>query len=401
VLPASLTQHPRRDAIGSVIRAALDAASPERCVARHVELDGERLVVGQRAFDLSQYGRVRVFGAGKASVGIAKALRERLGDRISDGLVITKGEGALDLGPIQVRTAGHPLPDQASLEATEELTAALATGQPDDLVLCPISGGASSLLTAPTGVSLEDLRTRTTKLLRSGEPIQSINELRRSWDRIKAGGLARAAAPATVVGLVISDVVGDPLRYIGSGPTVPDRPDERVHNCIIGRNADAIEGATQGAKAADLSVGHYRDPLVGEAREVGKRLGLLLARAEDGFPVARPGVLIAGGETTVEVRGSGVGGRNQELALAAVLPLAKGHDLVIAAFGTDGEDGPSGAAGAIVTHESARRAQEAGLDVLDHLERNDSHTFFKALGDALTTGQTGTNVCDLVLGFVF
>lgn len=401
LLPAHAAQHPWASAVEGIVAAALKAVAPVTCVDAHVRVDGDAIVIDGQRLPLPKRGRVRIFGAGKASLGLTRALLERLGDLVTDGLVIAKHADVDAIGPVRVRTGGHPLPDTSSVEATRELLEQLRGGDPDDLILCPISGGASALACAPEGADLDQIRERTRRLLASGEPIHVINEQRRRWDAIKGGGLARAAAPARVVGLVLSDVIGDPLRYIGSGPTVLDRPQARVVNAIIGRNRDAIEAAAIEATARGLAVGHHREPLAGDARAAGQRLGRVLARSGDGFPVTRPGVLIAGGETTVHVRGPGRGGRNQELALAAVTPLADAVDTWLLTFGTDGEDGPTPAAGALVTGDSARRAAALGLDVIDHLERNDAHTFFERMGDLLVTGPTGTNVGDLALGFVF
>lgn len=399
-LPDSIAEHPHAEAMRSMLDGALAAVAPEACIARHVEREGDELRIGDRHHDLGRFGRVRIFGAGKASVGLTRALLDRLEGVAVDGLVIAKHGSDVDLGAVKLRTAAHPTPDASSVEATAELLEMLGDSKDDDLVLCPISGGASSLMTAPDGMTLEELSSRTAELLRNGATIQVINERRRSWDRIKGGGLAAAAAPARVVGLVLSDVVGDPLRYIGSGPTVPDRPDERIQNLVVGRNADAIEGARLAGERCGLQIGLHRDPLVGEAREAGVTVARILARSGDGFPVADPGCLLLGGETTVTVVGNGRGGRNQELALAAVRRL-HGTDAVLVTLATDGEDGPTPAAGAVVTGQTQARAQAAGLVPAAALSANDSHGFFHALGDLITTGPTGTNVGDLVLGFVF
>lgn len=400
-LPAHLRTHPWAGAVERVMRAALEAVAPATCIRAHLRLEGDALVVDGAAISLPRRGRVRVFGAGKASLGLTAALLDLLGDRVTDGLVIAKHADVDAIGPVKVRTGGHPLPDDASVAATRELIELLADGRDDDLVLAPISGGASALACAPQGIELADIRRRSRALIAGGDPIHVINEARRQWDAIKGGGLARAAAPARVVGLVLSDVVGDPLRTIGSGPTVLDSPDGRVTNAIIGRNRDALEAASTRARAEGLAVGEHREPLAGEAREVGRRLGRVLAHAGDGFPVKRPGVLIAGGETTVHVRGDGRGGRNQELALAAIPLLDAATETWLVTLATDGEDGPTPAAGALVTGESAARARARGLDPIDHLERNDAYGFFERTGDLLVTGPTGTNVGDLALGFVF
>jgi hydroxypyruvate reductase len=373
---------------------------------------------------------------------MAQALVDLLGERVSGGVVSVKeGYGGVSrLGPVQIREAGHPLPDQRGAQATEEMLELVSGAGENDLVLCVISGGGSALLTAPVeGFTLGDLRELTDALLASGAGIEEINTLRKQLDRVKGGGLARAAFPAQVASLILSDVVGNPLGMIASGPTVPNQetsaeaieilerydllgfiPEgifarwqteensnyqiefDRVSNLLVGSNAQAAKAARRKARALGINAELLTTRLEGEAREVGEELaGVLRRMAEENDPFGRPGVLIAGGETTVTLRGSGRGGRNQELALAAVEGLDGLADAALVALATDGGDGVSVGAGAVVTGDTMARARALGLQPGAYLDENDSGTFFKALGDQIVTGPTRTNVNDLVFLFVF
>ncbi len=431
---------------GAIAAAALAAVDPRRCTEHHLHLAGDWLYVGKRPFDLRLYDRLRVFGAGKGAVAMARGIVERLGDRVTDGIVVTKSDRAElpPVGPIQVLGAGHPLPDARSLEATRRIADALADTGPRDLVLAPISGGASALLCEPA-IALDDLRRLVEVALREGLSIEELNAIRRGLDRIKAGGLARLVGEGTTVGLVLSDVIGDPLPMIGSGPTVPVDPStlldelalastrlerltasmdegervlevarahlaldplppraeglEPVFNLIVGSNGHALEAAGKAAAEAGLPPAIVSRGMDGEAREVGARLGALLAEVPQGWPFDRPGLLLAGGETTVTVRGEGIGGRNLELALAAVPALDGVPAVALVALATDGDDGTSRAAGAVVTGLTAARARERGCSVAEALTNNDAAGFFHQVGGMLEIGPTGTNVGDLVLLF--
>jgi hydroxypyruvate reductase len=416
-----------------VLEAALDAADPYQAICRHLVVHGDQLHIGSSTYPLRRLGRIWVVGAGKAVVPMAEAVVDRLGERVSGGLLIVKdGYGDEEvIGPVQVRPASHPVPDDRGLAATAEMLALLSRTQPEDLVIALISGGGSALLSAPApGVPLSDLQSLTAALLRSGAEIGEINAVRVWLDEVKGGGLVRAAAPAAVAGLVLSDVIGDPLEWIASGPTVLStvpRPDAVeilarysldeglpdgirtalrrppppfaptvVDNLLIGNNRMAGEGALAAARHLGITAEWLPEPLQGEARLAGERYGRLLrGYAESG--AERPHLWLAGGETTVTVTGDGIGGRNQELALAAV-PLLDGVEgAVLVSLATDGGDGPTEAAGAVVTGETLARAADLGLDPADHLTRNDSHPFFAALGDCLMTEPTRTNLNDLLL----
>ena len=338
---------------------------------------------------------------------------------------------------------GHPIPDARSLYAGERVLEFVSELNEDDTLICLISGGGSALVTAPyEGISLEDMQSLTSLLLSCGARIDEINTLRRHLDRIKGGGLARATK-ARIISLILSDVIGNPLETIASGPTVLDpttreealkimkkyfsalttesrrhrdslisvtqclrgskvfetaQPDDsifsRIQNIIIGDNELAARAALSQAEQEGFRARLLTNELQGEAREV----GVLLARQlrDEISKRPRPFCFIAGGETTVTLRGDGKGGRNQELALSAVNELRGLENVMLIALATDGEDGPTDAAGAVVTGESARRAESLGLSAADHLSRNDAYAYIDALGDLIKTGPSGTNVNDQI-----
>jgi len=399
-----------------ILSAALEAVDPFKAVQKHLpNIDG-------RVFGL---------GIGKAAVPMMDALAERI--PLSGGLAVTKFASGLSRNLYTVMEGGHPIPDARSLNAGQRVLEFVSSLDEDDRLVCLISGGGSALVTAPY-VPLEDLQRLTSLLLSSGARIDEVNTLRRQLDSIKGGGLARATK-AKIVSLILSDVIGNPLEAIASGPTAPNpttREDalailkkydierqvpnsiyeflesdsllsefqgqalglENVQNIIIGDNKLAARAALNQAEQEGFHAEILTNELQGEAREVGRelahRLRVSISRA------TRPFCVIARGETTVTIKGSGKGGRNQELALAAVNELAGSKDVMLIAFATDGDDGPTDAAGAVVTGETARRAAPLGLHAADYLSRNDAYSFFEKVGDLLKTGPTGTNVNDLI-----
>lgn len=437
----------RRRQIVRVLQAALDAVDPAAAVRRHVQPCGETLRVGGTAYDLNAYRRVLVVGAGKAGAPMTQAVEAMLGDRITAGHVNVKYGHAAPTRVVMLTEAGHPIPDEAGVTGALAIAALLEDAGEDDLVLCLMSGGGSALVTLPVeGVSLADMKVLTDALLRRAATINEINAIRKHLDRLKGGNLARLAQPARVVSLLLSDVVGNPLDVIASGPTAPDtstfadayallerhglveeapraivehlrrgvrgeiadtpKPGDpifdRTQNQIVASNALAARAAAHAA--ADLGF----NPLVlstyveGEAREVAKVLvavGREILASER--PVQRPACIIAGGETTVTVRGEGKGGRNQEMALMAAICLEGIQDVAVVCLATDGTDGPTDASGALADGQSVARARALGLDPWDHLERNDAYPFFAPLDDLLLTGPTNTNVNDLSFVFVW
>ncbi len=444
----SVRTSPHAGTIGAVQQAALDAVDPAAAVRRHVQRQGEQLTVGRRTYDLAACEQVWIVGGGKAAPAMVAALCGLLGERLSGGLVITKYghvDPGLDAGPVEIVEAGHPLPDEAGVDGARRLAELLDRASERDLVLAVLSGGGSALLTLPAeGLALADLRATTDLLLRCGATIVELNTVRKHLSRIKGGGLARLAAPAPVASLVLSDVVGDPLDAIASGPTAPDastfadawavverydlaerlpaavrnrlqlgvsgrlpdtpKPGDAlfggVQNVVVGSNRLAAEAAVAAAQARGLNALLLSTFVEGEAREVA-RVAAALAKelVHHDRPVPRPACLVWGGETTVTVRGRGRGGRNQELALAAALALDGLPGVVLVALGTDGTDGPTDAAGAVATGQTVARARDLGLDPAAHLADNDAYPFFDAMDDLIRTGPTGTNVNDLLFLF--
>jgi len=431
----------------SVLTTALRAVDPAEAVRRFVSREGNVLRVGSSVLDLSVFERVYVIGAGKAGGAMAAAVEELLSDDITAGLVNVKYGYTADTRVIELNEAGHPLPDDNGVKGAARMVELARQAGPSDLVLCLISGGGSALLPLPVeGISLADLQSATDALLSCGATIDEINSIRKHVSQVKGGNLARWAYPARVISLILSDVVGSPLDTIASGPTVPDSttygdalgvirkydleerfpapvadlikrgargevaetPKERdrvfdhTETVVIADNDIAASAAVRRAEQLGYRALLLSTYVEGEAREVGRVFASIGREiVSSGRPVAPPACIVAGGETTVTIRGDGLGGRNQELALACA-PAIEGLDnVVIVALATDGTDGPTDAAGAIVDGTTMSRATRAGLSAAGALKKNDSYHFFEDLGDLLVTGPTNTNVNDLTFIFVF
>ena len=433
-----------RDQAARLVRAALDAVDPAQAVRSAVRREGHLLQVGERIVDLERYERVFIVGGGKAGAPMAQALVEILGDRLAAGWINVKQGHLIDAEPapaLTIHQASHPIPDEAGRLGAAQILRMAQEATERDLVFCLISGGGSALMPLPVpGITLADLQALTDALLRCGATINEINAVRKHCSQLKGGQLARAAHPATVIALMLSDVVGNPLDVIASGPTVPDtstfddaqatlirydiadtipqriashlragvhgdipetpKPGdpafEHVQNEVIGSNAIAAQAALAEARAMGLHTLLLSTYVEGEAREVAKVFAAIgKALAVEGWPLPRPACVIAGGETTVTLRGDGRGGRNQELALAAAIALEGWPGVTVVALATDGTDGPTDAAGAIADGETVARAREQGMSAADHLARNDAYPFFDRLGDLIRTGPTNTNVNDL------
>lgn len=439
-----MTPFDLRQIAAQLQQAALAAVDPAQAVQQFMTRQGDQLLIDQRAYQLPAYEHLYLVGAGKAAMPMASAACAVLGERLSSGVIITKYHHVDRTLPERVRVheAGHPVPDQQSVDATRDLGALLSQVTPRDLVICLISGGGSALMTLPAkDIALADLQITTQLLLRAGATIHEINTIRKHLDLIKGGGLARAANGAPLVSLLLSDVIGDDLSVIASGPTAPDPttfaeawrivtrfnladqlpapvrarlargvageiPDtpkpgdrlfERVQTVIIGSNEQAALAAQRAAQQLQFNTLLLTTQAQGEAREVAKVAAAIAQEiARYNRPVPRPACIIIGGETTVTLKGHGLGGRNQEMALAAALAIDGLPGTLIAALGTDGTDGPTAAAGAISTGETVGRAKALGLDAQARLADNDSYPFFQALGDLIITGPTGTNVNDLL-----
>ncbi len=424
-----------------IAQAALKAVTPEECLRQAVRMEEEHLSVGGRTFDLSQIGRIIVVGMGKASARMAVALEELLEDRISTGLIVTADGYKVLTHKVEIVEASHPIPDERGLVAAKRIATLLDKAGEHDLVIVLISGGGSALLTLPTsGITLSDLSRTNELLLRSGANIQELNTVRKHLSQVKGGQLAQRAFPAQVLALVLSDVPGDHLEAIASGPTALDpttfndarqllqrhdlweevppsvrarieagacgdisetpKPGDqsflKVQNAVVGSGSVAAAAAQAEGKRLGYRTLILTTTLEGEAREVGRVLATL-AREEISFgrPIKPPALIIAAGETTVTVRGNGKGGRNQELALSAASGIEGLSGVVICSLGTDGRDGPTDAAGGMVDGETTARLWAQGIDPWDALARNDSYTALAAAEDLIITGPTGTNVADL------
>jgi glycerate 2-kinase len=432
----------RRDAL-AIFQSALEAVDPEEAVRRHLRIEGETLSLEKRRYDLGACERILVVGAGKAVAPMAKALEDMLGDRIDSGVLVVKDGHGLPLKKIRVREASHPVPDERGVSGTLEILKLLESAGPRDLVLCLISGGGSALLIAPAeGVSLPDKQATTRSLLACGATIHEINTIRKHLSRAKGGQLVRAAHPAGVLSLILSDVVGDDLDVIGSGPTVPDRSSFQDTMDIFNRYeiwdsipAPVRERVAQGVKGAlpetpkpgdpafdgcaQVLVGSclraltaaaesaerwgYRSLILsskveGEAREVAKAFAAIGKEVlSSQHPLKPPACILTGGETTVTLQGDGRGGRNQEFVLASALALDGTDRVVVLAGGTDGTDGPTDAAGALADGLTIRKAKALGMDPHAFLKRSDSYHFFKPLDDLIITGPTRTNVMDVYM----
>jgi glycerate 2-kinase len=421
-----------------IFRAALDAADPQRAVLKNLKFDGRTLTAAGRRYQLSKFDRIQVIGAGKASGAMAAAVERLLGRRISGGFVnVPQGDKAR-VHRIELNESGHPIPDRRGFDGARQIAEIARKAGDRDLLICLISGGASALLPDPKPpLTLAALQQVTRQLLKSGATIHELNAVRKHISQLKGGQLARLASPATVIGLILSDVIGDDLHTIGSGPTVPDRstiadaarvldkykirtsvairtllnanhetPKQgdqvfaRVQNAIIGSNRQAIDAAAR--RARELG---YR-PLVlstfieGETRDIASMHAAIVKEIlATGRPMRPPVCILSGGETTVTVRGKGLGGRNQEFVLAAALALDDSKQalgpITILSAGTDGIDGPTDAAGAIADQHLLTRARALGLDARCFLDNNDSYHFLQKLEALVTTGPTGTNVMDI------
>ena len=436
----SLTSHgykkDRRAAI-DIIEHALTAVDPYSAAKNLISLQGEILNVGSLRFDLSQRKDIYVLGAGKATLSIARALEEIIGERITEGLIAIKKGQSSNLKKIKVRKASHPVPDRKGHEAASEMKVIAEKAQEKDLVFCIFTGGSSALAPLPVPeINLGDKRRVMELLLRSGASIREINAVRKHLSCIKGGRMALAIFPAEIINLTVSDVTGDPLDYI-TGPTVPDtstfadavlvlerynlmdrtpRPIRNylqmatpeletpkdfsglpVHTFVLVKSASICEAAAKKAKALGFNSIILTTCLEAESREAGSlfaSIGKEIQRHQR--PIRPPCAVVAGGESTVVIRGKpGYGGPNQEFVLGAALKLDESDRVVIAAIDSDGTDGPTSIAGGIVDASTVTRARKQGHDIFAHLVHHDTSSILQKLSDAIITGHTGTNVNDL------
>ena len=425
---------------------AVSAVDPSKRLREMITVEQDTLRVkidehSEDLFHLKAFKNIFLIGTGKASASMARTMEDLLTDRISSGVITTKLSHRLPLKRTELIEAGHPIPDRNGLEGAHRIRSLLKNSGPEDLVLIVLSGGGSALLPLPVeGITLEEKQEVTQLLLDCGADIKEINTVRKHISQIKGGWLARWAYPSTVLAFILSDVVGDPLDVIGSGPTVPDpstfedaweilrkynlirevapsiqkylqlgregrvqetpKPGEsafeKVHNILMGSNILALRAAQQEASSHGFHTLILSSSIVGETREVARFHAAIAKEVmTSGNPIPKPACIISGGETTVTIRGRGRGGRNQELALAGALEIQGLETVVLLSGGTDGTDGPTDAAGAVADHTTVKRALAMGLHPKAHLEENDAYPFFEKLGDLLITGPTQTNVMDV------
>jgi hydroxypyruvate reductase len=429
----------------AIFRHAVHAVQPAPLIRKNVHVEGNVLHIAGREYDLAEIERLFVIGAGKATAPMAQALEALLTDRITDGVIIVKHGHTAPLQRIRIVEAAHPVPDERGIAGTRQILQLIKTATAKDLVICLLSGGGSALLIdTPRGCSLEELQLFFRLLLESGADIAEMNTVRKHLSAVK-GGLTRAVYPAPLVSLILSDVTGDPLDVIASGPTVPDpttfadalsvlrkygleekapatvreylhggwhnqvpetpKPGDPVFagttNCIIGSNALALQAAQEKARQLGFHTRIVTDRIAGEAREVARQIVTEASLLSGDDTVAKPACLLWGGETTVTISGAGgLGGRNQELALAAAIELEGQTGTVVLSGGTDGTDGPTDAAGAVVDGLTSAKARAKNLDPQSFLSNHDSYHFFRQAGGHIHTGPTLTNVMDLIIVLV-
>ncbi len=441
----AIEKRQHRDAL-RIFGAALKAADPARGIERLLRLEGGALYAGKHRYDLSRFRTIQVVGAGKASAVMARAIEKLLGRRVGGGLINTKYEHLAKLKRVELHEASHPVPDEAGVDGARRIAAIARAAGEDDLVIALISGGASALLPLPAeGITLAEKQATTKLLLACGATINEINCVRKHISGIKGGQLARLATPATLVALLLSDVIGDPLDVIGSGPAAPDDstfqqawevfekygitgklpatvrkrieagvrgeiPEtpksgdacfRKTRNLIVGSNRQAVDAAAGMARELGYRPVVLSTLIEGETREIAA-MHCAIAREAllSGRPAKPPVCFISGGETTVTLKGDGKGGRNMEFGLASALALDGVEDVLAFSAGTDGTDGLTDAAGAWASGLTAGRARARGLSPQGFLARNDSYNFFEQSGGLVMTGPTGTNVMDVRLMLV-
>ena len=434
-----------------IFAGCLTAVDPYKAVKRFVHVQGDRLIVGMEGgpeteLDLAEFDRISLVGAGKATAPMAAAIEDLFGERIQKGLINVKYGFTRELAFTEITEAGHPVPDENGVKGTGKILDFLQSTGEKDLIFSLISGGGSALLPFAVGnITLSDKQEITRELLACGASIDEINAVRKHISSSKGGQMARAAFPATIINLMLSDVVGDKMDVIASGPFVPDSATfkdvwgifnkynlkdippaihehmkaglngqisetpkvndkifNRVFNFIVGSNILALESASATAKKLGYETLILSSMVEGETREVA-RVHTAMAKeiVKTGRPIPAPACIISGGETTVTIRGDGLGGRNQEFCLAACMDLVElPPRVVILSGGTDGNDGPTDAAGALVDPFTVTRGKDAVMEAAEFLNRNDAYHFFEKTEDLLMTGPTNTNVMDVRLVLV-
>lgn len=430
----------------TIFSKALLAVDPSKILKDRIRIEKNHLLINieenlEKTFDLKSFDKIFLVGTGKASNSMAQAVEEIFGDRITKGIVTIKYSHLLPLKKTEIIEAGHPIPDQNGFEGAKKIQNLLKTSGPKDLVIFLLSGGGSALLPFPAGdIALKDKQEVTQLLLDCGADIKEINTIRKHISQMKGGWFAKWAYPSTVFGFILSDVVGDQLDVIGSGPTVPDpstfedaweilkkydllnevspsirkhlqlgktgnkaetpKPGEavfeKIYNSLIGSNILALRAAEKEAQSLGFNTLILSSSIIGETKEAALFHSAIAREViSSGNPIPKPACLLSGGETTVTIKGNGLGGRNQEFALAGAIEINGLEKVVLLSGGTDGTDGPTDATGAVADTHTVQRAISMGLDPKVHLKNNDAHPFFKKLGDLLITGPTHTNVMDV------
>ncbi len=430
----------RTDAV-DIFSSGIKAVSPVSAVTRFCSLKEEVLTVGNRSYDLSCFEHLFVIGAGKACAPMALALENLLGDRIDSGLINVKYQHVEQLSRIKINEAGHPIPDENGMAGAGEILRIVQSATAEDLVVCLLSGGGSALLPLPAdGISLADKQKTIQILLSCGVAIHDINTIRKHISSVKGGRLAKAAYPATVVTLILSDVIGDDPDVIASGPTVPDSstfencmeiidkykiqktlPEsvtsyiqkgvekkigetpkktdpffQKIDYTIIGSNAEALFAAKRKAAMLGYNTLILSTLIDGDTAQAARLHAAIAGEIKkSGNPVSPPACILSGGETTVKIKGNGLGGRNMEFALAFAVAARDLKDVVLLSAGTDGTDGPTDAAGAFSDSFTLEKAKSGSIDASAYLANNDSYHFFRQIGDLFITGPTNTNVMDV------
>jgi len=435
-----------KNAADQIINASLNAVDPYQLIREQIQRTGNTLIISEtEQIDLSDFERVFLCGAGKGAAPITRAMEELLHDRLDGGDIIVKYKHLADLKKIRLHEAAHPVPDENSLKSTEILLNNLDNLTERDCVFVLLTGGGSALLESlPDEIELGDLQKLSSVLLQCSATIHEINCIRKHISLIKGGQLARKIYPARCVTLALSDVIGDDLSVIASGPTspdpttfddalailnryevadkipsvvlnhlkkgsegkIPDTPQgedkvfKKVTNIVIGNNRLALNKAKETAELLGFKTLILTSMLEGEAKEIAKIVASIIREIQlTGTPLDKPACILMGGEPTVRIEGSGKGGRNQELALAVALSNIS-EQYVFVSVGSDGTDGPTDAAGAIVDNTTLSRAEKADLNAQEYLKNNDAYNFFSPLGDLIITGPTGTNVMDVVFALI-
>jgi glycerate-2-kinase len=433
----------KEDAI-KIMQSGIDAADPLLAIKKKLILEGNKLQVGDSlGLNLSDYENIYLIGAGKASVRMALAIEEILGDKLKAGRVTTKYGHSGNLKKTEVTEAGHPVPDNNGVIGAKKIVSLACAATERDLVIALISGGGSALLLLPPdGLTLGDIQQTTAAFLKCGSDIEEMNILRKHLSRVAGGQLAGLVFPATLVTLILSDVIGDPLETIASGPTVPDKstfadalkiiekycllnklppsvinhirkgvdnPEaealsggnpifEKCTNVIIGNNLTALKGCREEAERLGYNTLILSSLIGGDTREVAMmHVAIGSEIANSNLPIKKPACVISGGETTVTVKGKGLGGRNQEFALASAIEIEGADNILILSAGTDGTDGPTDANGAWVTGKTLPSGKKLKLDATQFLRDNNSYSYFKQTRNLIVTGPTGTNVGDIHL----